>query len=123
VKFTGDGILALFDGPGRALDGVLELRERLLRCDLPIRAGLHTGEVELRGADVAGLAVHLASRVMGVARAGEIVVTGTVRDLVVGTLHHFDAAGVHTLKGVPEQRALYRLAEPATSTLQADGAG
>lgn len=82
VKTTGDGILATFDGPGRAIHSAAALREDLAGIGFQIRVGLHTGEVELRDNDVGGLAVHIAARVMAAASPGEILVSRTVRDLV-----------------------------------------
>ena len=85
VKMTGDGLLATFDGLGRAIGCVAELGEELRGIDVQVRAGVHTGEIELRGEDVGGIAVHIAARVMATAGAIEIVVSRTVRDLVVGS--------------------------------------
>jgi class 3 adenylate cyclase len=110
VKTTGDGMLAVFDGPARGvrcaqavLDGLAELR-------VEIRAGLHTGECELRGDDVGGLAVHIGARVAGLARPSEILVSRTVRDLVAGSGLRFDERGEHELKGVPDRWSLYAVA-------------
>jgi class 3 adenylate cyclase len=100
VKGTGDGVLAMFDGPGRGLRAAAELETALEGIGLPIRAGLHTGEVELRGDDIAGVGVHIASRVMAAAQPGEILVSRTVRDLVVGSQFQFEDRGPHQLKGV-----------------------
>jgi class 3 adenylate cyclase len=72
-----------------------------------IRAGAHTGEVELRGADIAGISVHIAARVAGLAAGGEVLVSGTVRDLLVGSGIEFEARGEHSLKGVPDRWRLY----------------
>jgi len=107
VKNTGDGVLAIFDGPGRAIRAATELRKRLADSDLPIRAGIHTGEVELRGDDVSGIAVHLAARVMAESESGELLVTSTVRDLVAGSGMVFVDRGEHILKGIEEARHLY----------------
>jgi class 3 adenylate cyclase len=84
VKTTGDGILATFDGPGRAIHCAVALREELAGIGVQLRAGLHTGEVELRNHDVGGLAVHIAARVTAAAKPGEILVSRTVRDLAAG---------------------------------------
>src|SRR5207249_5191085 len=81
IKSTGDGVLATFDGPGRGIRFATGFRERLQSLDLAIRTGIHTGEVEMRGDDVGGMAVHLAARIMAAARKGEILVSRTVRDL------------------------------------------
>jgi len=100
VKTTGDGILATFDGPGRAIRCAAALRDELAGIDLQIRAGLHTGEIELRGGDVGGIAVHIAARVMAAAAPGEILTSSTVRDLVVGSDIAMTDRGPHHLKGV-----------------------
>jgi class 3 adenylate cyclase len=100
VKTTGDGILATFDGPGRAIRCVAALRDELAGIGLQIRAGLHTGEVELRDDDVGGIAVHIAARVMAAAGPGKILTSRTVRDLVVGSDIAMDDLGTRSLKGV-----------------------
>jgi class 3 adenylate cyclase len=100
VKTTGDGFLATFDSPGRAVQCARAIRDGVHRLGLDIRVGLHTGECEVSGADVAGIAVHLASRVQGLAAPGEIVVSGTVRDLVTGSGLRFADRGTHQLKGI-----------------------
>jgi class 3 adenylate cyclase len=100
IKMTGDGILATFDGPGRAIRCAAALRDELGGIGLEIRVGLHTGEVELREGDVGGIAVHLAARVMAVAGSGEILVSRTVRDLVVGSDIVVEGRGPHALKGI-----------------------
>ena len=107
VKTTGDGLLATFDGPARAIRCASTLREVL---PVPIRAGLHTGEVELRGDDVGGIAVHIGARVAAVASAGEILVSRTVKDLVAGSGISFVDKGTYTLKGVPDEWQLYAVA-------------
>jgi len=107
VKTTGDGVLATFEGPGRAIRVAEALRDDLRAVGLEIRAGLHTGEIELRGDDVGGMAVHLAARVMGEAGPGEIFVSRTVQDLVVGSDVSFEDQGVHELKGVVGTWELY----------------
>jgi class 3 adenylate cyclase/pimeloyl-ACP methyl ester carboxylesterase len=100
VKTTGDGILATFDGPGRGIRCAAALRDELSGIGLQIRAGLHTGEVELRDGDVGGIAVHLAARVMAAAESGEILTSRTVRDLVVGANITVEDRGPHALKGI-----------------------
>jgi class 3 adenylate cyclase len=100
VKTTGDGLLATFDGPGRAIACAVALRDQLGDVDLPIRAGLHAGEVELRDDDVGGIAVHLAARIMAEADPGEVVVSRTVRDLVAGSDLPLTDRGTRRLKGV-----------------------
>jgi class 3 adenylate cyclase/pimeloyl-ACP methyl ester carboxylesterase len=119
VKTTGDGVLAIFDGPARALDCAVELRADLGRHGLHIRAGVHTGEIELRDRDVAGLGVHLAARVLAEAADDEIWVSPTVPGLVVGSGHRFEPRGTHALKGIPERWALAALitsGRPARTT-------
>jgi class 3 adenylate cyclase len=100
VQTTGDGILATFDGPGRAIGCATALRDQLAGIGLPIRAGLHAGEVELRGDGVGGIAVHIAARVMAAAGSGEILTSRTVRDLVVGSRLALEDHGTRALKGV-----------------------
>jgi class 3 adenylate cyclase len=110
VKTTGDGILATFDGPGRAIRCAAALRDELSGIGLRIRAGLHTGEVELRAGDVGGIAVHIAARVMGTAEPDEILTSGTVRDLVVGSSTVLKDRGTQPLKGVEGSWRLFTLA-------------
>ena len=110
VKTTGDGILATFDGPGRAIRCAAALREELAGIGLRIRAGLHTGEVELRDGDVGGIAVHIAARVMATAGPDEILTSRTVRDLVVGSNTLLKDRGVQSLKGVEGTWQLFTLA-------------
>jgi class 3 adenylate cyclase len=107
IKTTGDGVLATFDGPARAIRCARAISEDVMRVGIKVRAGLHTGEVELRGDDIGGLAVHLASRVMAEAHAGEVLVSSTVKDLVIGSGIEFADRGVHTLKGVPGEWRLF----------------
>jgi class 3 adenylate cyclase len=107
VKTTGDGILATFDGPGRGIRCAAALRDELGGVGLQIRAGLHTGEVELRDGDVGGIAVHLAARVMAAAGPGEIFTSRTVRDLVVGATITVEDRGPHALKGIDDPWQLF----------------
>jgi len=100
VKSTGDGVLATFDGPGRGIRFATGFRQQLHTIALTIRSGIHTGEIEMRGADVGGMAVHLAARIMAEAGEGEILVSRTVKDLVVGSDLEFEDRGVHQLKGI-----------------------
>jgi class 3 adenylate cyclase/pimeloyl-ACP methyl ester carboxylesterase len=116
VKQTGDGILATFDGPARGVQCARELRDTLAACGIGIRAGLHTGEIEVRGDDVSGIAVHIASRVASVAGPGEVLVSRTVPDLVFGSGLSFEPRGPHDLKGVPGAWDLYALGDPLPST-------
>ncbi len=101
VKQTGDGLLATFSGPGPAIRCAMALREDLVREGIHIRAGIHTGEVEVRGDDVGGIAVHIAARVMGEAGSDEIIVSSVVPPLVVGSEIEFRDCGPRELKGVP----------------------
>jgi class 3 adenylate cyclase len=101
VNHTGDGVLATFDGPNSALRCAMAMKLALAEHGLQIRTGIHTGEVELRGANVGGIAVHTAARVMSQAGSGEIMVSSTVRDLVAGSGIEFADRGRHQLKGVP----------------------
>jgi class 3 adenylate cyclase len=109
VKTTGDGILAIFDGPGQAIRCAAALREELRPLGLEIRAGLHTGEVERRGGDVGGIAVHIGARIMGVAAPGEVLVSRTVRDLVAGSGIALEGRGTHALRGVGDEWPLFAL--------------
>ena len=107
VNSTGDGVLATFDGPGRAIRCACAIRQSVRSLRIDVRAGLHTGEVELRGGDVAGLAVHIGARVSALAGAGEVIVSSTVKDLVAGSGIEFEDRGDHQLKGVPGSWHLY----------------
>lgn len=107
VKTTGDGFLATFDGLARAIRCAHAIRQRLAAAGLDVRSGIHTGEIELRGDDVAGIAVHIAARVEACAGPGDVLVSRTVKDLVAGSGIEFDERGAYTLKGVPERWELY----------------
>jgi class 3 adenylate cyclase len=107
VKSTGDGILALFDRPGRAIRCATALRDRLRGNGVEIRAGVHTGEVQLRGDDVGGIAVHIAARVMATARPGEVLVSSTVHDLVAGSDYVLEDRGAHALRGMSGEYRLF----------------
>ena len=107
VNRAGDGVLATFDGPARAIRCAGDIRDTVRRAGLEVRCGLHTGEVTRRNEDVAGIAVHIGARVSAAALPGEVLVTRTVRDLVAGSGIAFDDRGEHSLKGVPESWALY----------------
>jgi class 3 adenylate cyclase len=108
VDTTGDGFLATFDGPARAVRCAQALVEAVRRLDLEIRVGVHTGELEMVGEDVRGLAVHIGARVAAAAGPGEVLVSSTVRDLVVGSGLAFEDHGRHRLKGVPGEWQIYR---------------
>jgi class 3 adenylate cyclase len=112
IKTTGDGILATFDGPGRGIRCAAALRDELRGIGLQIRVGLHTGEVELRDGDIGGIAVHIAARVMAVAGPGEVVTSGTVRDLVVGSNIAVEDRGPHALKGIEGTWQLFAVTQP-----------
>ena len=107
IKTFGDGFLATFDGPARAIRAAAAIRDSVRQIGIDIRAGLHTGECELRGEDVGGIAVHIGARVAALAAPGEILVSGTVKDLVIGSGIDFDDRGTQTLKGVPGEWRLY----------------
>ena len=108
IDTAGDGFLALFDGPARAIRCALEVRNSLRELGLDMRAGVHTGEVErLRGDKPRGIAVHVGSRVAACAAPGEVLVTATTRDLVAGSGLEFEDRGQHKLKGIPEARHLF----------------
>jgi class 3 adenylate cyclase len=109
VKSTGDGVLASFDGPGRAVRCAISLREALRTLAVEIRAGLHTGEVELHGDDISGIGVHVAARVMEHAGAGEILVSGAVPLLMAGSGVEFEHRGEWVLKGVPGEWPLFMI--------------
>jgi class 3 adenylate cyclase/pimeloyl-ACP methyl ester carboxylesterase len=103
ADFAGDGLLASFDGPARAVRCAFALRHDLRKLGLEMRAGLHTGEVERRGDRVAGTGVHIASRIVSLAGPGEVLVSRTVRDLVAGSGLQFIDRGTHALKGIPDE--------------------
>jgi class 3 adenylate cyclase len=107
VKTTGDGILATFDGPGRAVRCALAFSAAAGQIGLPLRAGLHTGEIELRDRDVGGIAIHAAARVMAQAQASEVLVSRVVTDLVAGAGLKFAERGSHELKGIPGKWDLF----------------
>ena len=109
VKSTGDGFLATFDGPARGVRCARAIADEVERLGIEIRAGLHTGECELVGDDVAGMAVHIGARVGAQARPGEVLVSSTVKDLVVGSGLEFADRGARQLKGVPGEWRLYSL--------------
>jgi class 3 adenylate cyclase len=107
VKRMGDGILATFDGPARAVQCASAIRGAVLQLGLDVRIGVHAGEIELRDDDVAGIAVHLAQRVQSMAQPGEILVSRTVVDLVVGSDLRFDDRGEHEVRGMPGRWRLF----------------
>ena len=107
IKNTGDGILATFDGPARAVRCACEIADEVKQLGIEIRAGLHTGECEIIGDDVGGIAVHIGARVASLASANEVMVSSTVKDLVAGSGLRFSDRGVRELKGVPGEWHLH----------------
>ena len=107
VKSTGDGALARFDGPARAVSCGLAIEHAASELGLEIRAGLHTGEIELRGDDIGGISAHVGARVAALAGPHEVLVSRTVRDLVAGSGLTFTDRGEHELKGVPDRFQIY----------------
>jgi len=112
IKTMGDGFLATFDGPGRAVKAAVAIVEAVKPLGIEIRAGLHTGEIELDGADVSGIAVAIGARVGAKAGPSEVLVSQTVKDLTAGSGLAFEDAGEHELKGVPDTWRLYRVVTP-----------
>jgi class 3 adenylate cyclase len=110
VGTAGDGFVATFDGPARAVRAAAAAREAVRALGLEVRAGVHTGEVEIVGDDVAGIAVHTGARVAAMAGPGEVLVSSTVKDLVAGSGLEFEERGEHELKGVPGTWRLYAVA-------------
>ncbi len=110
VKTTGDGFLATFDGPARAIRCARAIRDGVRSLGLSVRAGLHTGEVEMTGEDIAGVAVHMAARICAAAEADEVLVSRTVVDLVAGSNISFVDRGEQTLKGIPQPWRLFSVA-------------
>jgi class 3 adenylate cyclase len=109
VDTAGDGFLATFDGPARAIRCALTIAQAMRDIGLEVRVGLHTGEIELEGDDVRGIAVHIGARVASLAGPGEVLVSSTVKDLVAGSGLTFEDAGEYELKGVPDRWRLYRV--------------
>ena len=110
MKSLGDGFLATFDGPARAIRCAAAIAEAVRPLGIEVRAGLHTGEVEFPDDDVRGIAVHLAARVSALAGPGEVLVSRTVRDLVAGSGIRFTERGSHTLKGWQEPMEIFEAA-------------
>jgi class 3 adenylate cyclase/DNA-binding CsgD family transcriptional regulator len=120
VNTTGDGVFATFDGPARAVRAALAIRAGAHTLGLEVRTGLHTGECEVLGSDLSGIAVNLTARVMAKARPGEVLASSTVKDLVVGSGLAFDDRGRHPLRGVPGEWSLYAVAgDPAPANGEA----
>jgi class 3 adenylate cyclase len=108
ISTSGDGFLATFDGPARAVRCAGAIRDAVRSLGLEVRCGLHTGECEIIGADLAGIAVHIGARVAHLAEPDEVLVSQTVRDLVAGSGLAFEERGMHVLKGVPSEWRLFR---------------
>jgi class 3 adenylate cyclase len=109
VTTTGDGFLATFDGPARAIRCACEIAGDLRAIGIEIKAGVHTGECEVRGEDIRGIAIHIAARVAELANPGEVLASGTVRDLVAGSGIEFQDRGAHTLKGISDEWRLFAI--------------
>jgi class 3 adenylate cyclase len=110
IQTTGDGFLAMFDGPARAVRCARAIGQSVAGLGLAVRAGVHAGEVELIGENIRGLAVHETARIAGVAKGGEVLVSATTRHLLTGSGLSFESAGIHELKGLAESE-LFRLAD------------
>jgi class 3 adenylate cyclase len=112
VSTSGDGFLAMFDGPQRAIRCAMAIRDAVQALGIEVRAGLHTGECEVRGDDLGGIAVHIGARVSALAGPNEVLVSSTLRDLVIGSGIEFDGRGTHQLKGVPGEWHISPVASP-----------
>jgi class 3 adenylate cyclase len=112
VNTSGDGFLAMFDGPQRAIRCAMAIRDAVQALGIQVRAGLHTGECEVRGDDIGGIGVHIGARVSALAGANDVLVSSTLRDLVIGSGLEFEDRGAHTLKGVPGEWHLFAVASP-----------
>jgi class 3 adenylate cyclase len=110
VNTSGDGFLAMFDGPQRAIRCAMAIRDAVQALGLQVRAGLHTGECEIRGDDIGGIAVHIGARVSALAGPNDVLVSSTLRDLVIGSGLEFEERGAHQLKGVPGEWRLFAVA-------------
>jgi class 3 adenylate cyclase len=113
VDTAGDGFFATFDGPGRAVRCACAIRDGVRGLGIEVRAGVHTGEVELAGEKASGIAVHIAARILAAAQAGEVLVSSTVKDLASGAAISFAARGSHALKGIPGEWQLFGVAGDA----------
>jgi class 3 adenylate cyclase len=110
VNTSGDGFLAMFDGPQRAIRCAMAIRDAVQALGIQVRTGLHTGECEVRGDDIGGIAVHIGARVSALAGPNDVLVSSTLRDLVIGSGIEFDDRGAHQLKGVPGEWHLFAVA-------------
>ncbi len=121
IDTAGDGFLAAFDGPARAIRAARTITDKVKLMGLDVRAGLHTGECEVVGDKLAGIAVHIGARVAGLAGPGDVLVSSTVKDLVAGSGLEFEDRGMHTLKGVPGEWHLYAVDRNATAAASRPG--
>ena len=112
VSTTGDGVIAIFDGPTRAVRAAIAIEAAARASGIAVRAGVHTGECERMSEGLAGLAVHIAARICALAGADEVVTTGIVRDLVLGSMLDFEPRGQHELRGVPGDWTVFRATDP-----------
>jgi class 3 adenylate cyclase len=112
VNTSGDGFLAMFDGPQRAIRCAMAIRDAVQALGIEVRAGLHTGECEVRGDDIGGIGVHIGARVSALAGPNDVLVSSTLRDLVIGSGLEFEERGAYELKGVPGEWRLFALASP-----------
>jgi class 3 adenylate cyclase/pimeloyl-ACP methyl ester carboxylesterase len=112
VNTSGDGFLAMFDGPQRAIRCAMAIRDAVQALGIEVRAGLHTGECEVRGDDIGGIGVHIGARVSALAGPNDVLVSSTLRDLVIGSGLEFEERGIHELKGVPGEWHLFAVASP-----------
>jgi class 3 adenylate cyclase len=110
VNTSGDGFLVMFDGPQRAIRCAMAIRDAVQALGIEVRAGLHTGECEVRGEDIGGIGVHIGARVSALAGPNDVLVSGTLRDLVIGSGLEFEDRGAHELKGVPGEWHLFTVA-------------
>jgi class 3 adenylate cyclase len=110
VNTSGDGFLAMFDGPQRAIRCAMSIRDAVQALGIEVRAGLHTGECEVRGDAIGGIAVHIGARVSALAGPNDVLVSSTLRDLVIGSGLEFEERGAHELKGVPGEWRLFAVA-------------
>jgi class 3 adenylate cyclase len=112
VNTAGDGFLAMFDGPQRAIRCAMAIRDAVQSLGIQVRAGLHTGECDVRGDDIGGIGVHIGARVSALAGPNEVLVSSTLRDLVIGSGLEFEDRSTHKLKGVPGEWRLFAVASP-----------
>jgi len=112
VNTSGDGFLAMFDGPQRAIRCAMAIRDAVQTLGIQVRAGLHTGECEVRGNDIGGIGVHIGARVSALAGPNDVLVSSTLRDLVIGSGLEFEERGAHELKGVPGEWHLFAVTSP-----------